>query len=202
MNNKQATTLFILILILQSCNVFKPKPSNEDKSHNIYLYQNGEEKLIGHEIEVEKKNFSIRFLNKRYNSNNKEFNSVKLASFLNIEEINKIKTGKSTSDFECFEPGSGMAPDVSGKYESLIFNNSGCHYLIYENSESKRLNLLEDFGEILKLEFEINALYYNGNEEKMSETKLNEFYLAILIDRNLDEIIDKNELYKVKVKIK
>ena len=85
--------------------------------------------------------------------------------------MEKIKVGMKTQDLPCFELGSGMAPDVSGKYESLIFNNSGHHYLIYENSDSKRLNLLKTEKEYQKLEFEINRLYFDNKDISMKETE-------------------------------
>jgi len=95
-----------------------------------------------------------------------------------------------------------MAPAKSGKYESLIFNNRGHHYTFYENRKSNRLKLIDDSGNLLKLEFEINSLYYNNKKVKMENTELKEFYIAFLIDRNLNGIIDNGELNKLTIKIK
>ncbi len=202
MKNKQIINILILVGLLSSCGIFKKNTNMNNNTNTIYISQNGKERMMTNEIEVERTKFSLQFFNKKYDSEKNEFNSVKIASFLDLKELEKVQKAKNTSELECFELGSGMAPSRSGKYESLIFNNSGCHYLIYKNKESKRLNLIEDLGNILKLEFEIKSLYYNGKEEKMSETSLKEFYLAIFIDRNLNDIIDKDELYKVKIKIK
>ena len=45
-------------------------------------------------------------------------------------------------------------------------------------------------------------IFNNNAEVKMPETELEEFYLAILIDKNLNEKIDHGELNKLTVKVK
>ena len=152
-------------------------------------------------IEVERKEFSLRFFHKKYDSENNKFYAVQIAAFTDKHELDKIKLGMFKTDLPCFITGSGMAPYSSGKYETLIFNNSGHHYIFYENSDSKRVNLIKNKGTLLQLEFEINALYYNNKEVKMKNTNLNEFYLAFYIDKNLNGIIDIDELNKITVKL-
>ena len=177
----------------------------KNTKNGLIIFQNGVETSVNNlseTIEIDKKEFSLRFYNKKYDSENKEFHSAQIAAFVDKSEFDKVKVGLSKADIPCFEPGSGMAPDKSGKYETLIFNNNGHHYTIYENPESERLNLLEDSGKFLKLEFEINSLYYDTMEVKMTDTKLKEFYIAFLIDRNLNGTIDKGELKKLTFKIK
>jgi len=209
--NKMKTFRLITILTLvlgltQGCKTLKVgKGSNESFKTQLTIFQNSNEITIDDPselIEVERSEFSLRFYNMKYDSENKRFYSAQIAAFTDKTEFDKIKTGLSKTDLPCFEPGSGMAPDRSGKYESLIFNNSGHHYTTYENSESKRLNLLEESNGLLKLEFEINALYYDSKEVNMAETELKEFYLAFLIDKNLNGTIDNGELNKLTIKIK
>ena len=206
MNNRTILIIFLIgiLTFAQSCNSYKKNSGSiNEKFEELYLFQNGTEKLIkSKSILVEKKEFSIRFFNKKYNAGKNEFYSAQIAAFLDIKELDKIRVGAKKQDLPCFEPGSGMAPDKNGKYEALIFNNSGHHYLIYENSKSKRLNLIEKGAVYQKLEFVIKSLYYHKKEVPMQETNLSKFYLAILIDRNLNGIIDDNELTKLTVKIK
>jgi len=203
---KTTLILTLLVIFMQGCKTLKNSKGKEENSiTKLTIYQNGVETTIispYETVEIDKKEFSLRFYNNRYNSESKEFYSAQIAAFINKSELDKVKIGISKSDLSCFEPGSGMAPYRSGKYESLIFNNSAHHYTIYENSESKRLNLLDDSEKLLKLEFEINSLYYDNTEVRMSDTKLDEFYIAFLIDRNLNGIIDKGELNKLTIKIK
>ncbi|WGD33807.1 hypothetical protein [Olleya sp. YS] len=206
MNNTNKLHILIIgILVLtQSCKSLK-NATNESKTAEITLYQNGNEKIIPKgtsSIAINKDQFSLRFYNKKYNSVTEKYYATQIGAFIDPNDLEKIKVGMKTQDLPCFELGSGMAPDTSGKYESLIFNNSGHHYLNYENSDSKRLNLLKTEKEYRKLEFEINRLYLNNKDVSMRETELSTFYLAILIDENLNGIIEKGELTKLTVDIK
>jgi hypothetical protein len=200
------TILTLVIGFTQACKTLKVgKGNKEGFTTQLYVFQNGTEHPIinfSETIEIDRKEFSLRFYNKKYDSENKKFYSAQIAAFTDKSEFDKLKTDISKSNLPCFELGSGMAPDRSGKYESLIFKNNGHHYTTYENSESKRLNLLKDLGELLKLEFEINSLYYDSKEVKMTETDLKEFYIAFLIDKNLNGTIDKGELNMLIIKIK
>lgn len=200
------TIITTALCLTLACKTLKLGKGNKDSFNTqLTVFQNGNEQPINNlseTIEIEKIGFSLRFYNKKYNSENKKFYSAQIAAFKDKSEFDKLNTGMSKSDLPCFEPGSGMAPDRSGKYETLIFNNRGHHYAPYENSDSKRLNLLEDSGGLLKLEFEINSLYYENKEVEMTETELKEFYIAFLIDKNLNGIIDKGELNKLTIKLK
>lgn len=181
------------------------KENKESFLTQLTVFQNGAEHPINNfseSIEIDRRDFSFRFYNKKYDSENKKFYAAQIAAFSDKSEMDKLKIGLAKSDIPCFEPGSGMAPDESGKYESLIFNNSAHHYVLYENAESKRANLLKDSGELIRLEFEIKSLSYHNKDVKMAETDLKEFYIAFLIDKNLNGIIDTGELNKLTIKIK
>ncbi|WP_400079014.1 hypothetical protein [Winogradskyella sp. R77965] len=208
MKTNKIRPLLLLIgisVLTHSCKSLKSqKKSTESKFDQLFLYQNGKEKIISQESEsitIDKNNFSLRFYNKKYNSEAKEYYSAQVAAFLDIEDLDKVKIGMKKQELSCFNSGSGMAPDYSGKYENLIFNSTGSHYLIYKNSDSKRLNLLNSINEYQKLEFEINRLYYNNASVSMKDTQLSTFYLAILIDRNLNGVIENNELTKMIIQL-
>jgi hypothetical protein len=199
--------LTFIITLTHVCKTLKNPTSKSEKDVDVafFVFQDDREILINNDaeaVELERAEFSLRFYNKRYNPEEKGFYSTQIAAFLNKSELDKIKFGMSKSELAFFEPGSGMAPAKSGKYEMLIFKSSGHHYTFYEDSESKRLKLLDESGELLKLEFEIAALYLNGEEVQMEDTNLSEFYTAVLIDRNLNGIIDKGELLKLTVQLK
>jgi len=200
------TILTLVIGLTDSCRTLKEGKGNKGSfTTQLTVFQNGTERTINdlsETIEIDKKEFSLRFYNKKYDSENKKFYSAQIAAFIDKSVFDNLKVGLSKSELPCFEPGSGMATDRRGKYKSLIFNNSGHHYTMYENTESKRLNLLEETRKLLKLEFEINSLYYDNKEVEMTKTDLKEFYIAFLIDKNLNGTIDKGELNKLTIKIK
>lgn len=202
-------TVFLLTLFItlsQACKTSKNMSKvYGNNSNGLTVFQNNKELPLKHlydSVEIERKKFSLRFYNKQYDSENKAYYSAQIAAFIDKNEFNKIKTGMPKSETSCFSPGSGMAPAKSGKYESLIFNKYGHHYAFYENPESKRLNLIDDTGERLKLEFEINALHYNNKDVNIENSNLDVFYIALFIDQNLNGIIDKGELNKLVIKFK
>lgn len=201
--------LFILgigILILtQSCKSSKASlASNNDNIKSLYFHQNEKEKVIDSEaITIAREKFAIRFFNKKYNAENKEYYAARIVALLKTSELDVIKTGMRLANMPRFSEGTAMAGKIGG-YENLIFSNDGHHYLYYENAINRRLNLVKEGDLYQKLGFEIRGFlfYENGTKIPISESKLNEFYLAILIDRNLNGIIDDGELRKVTVILK
>ena len=206
MKSRIIIILIICLAAVQACKTAQvSEKENKDTLKEISVVQNGKEfKLLGEDCEIliDRDVFSIRFRNKRYDSENKKFYSARVAAFVNRLELQEVKSGMSKSEIKCFSPGTGISPSRSGKYESLFIGKGGHHYLVYENSESKRLKKIDEKDDLLTLEFEINRLFQNGEDEKMSDTELNEFYLAILIDRNLNNVVDEGELKRVTVRIK
>jgi hypothetical protein len=170
----------------------------------IAIYQDDTETEARNEeeIQIRRAKFAIRFSSKRYNSSKEQFYAAEIAAFLDKSELTKINEGMSTEDIPCFEPGSGMATASNGFYESIIFNNAGHHYLYFETKKDRRVNLISENNGMLRLEFPITNLFLNEKDIKLEKTNLPEFYLAILIDRNLNNVIDKGELTKLTIKIK
>lgn len=202
MNIRPLFLLSSVLILTQSCHVLKSKKSvSSNKFDEIYLYQNGEKILVGDTITVTPEKFSFQFYNKKYKPEKQAFYAIQLASFLDIKELEKVKIGQKTAEVPFLEPGSGMAPHASGQYEALFLNRFGHHYLFYQNADKRRLNLIKTQGEQLQLEFVIKTLSIDGKEEQISETDVNEFYVVIFIDRNLNKIIDERELSKLTIQL-
>ena len=198
----------ILLISIQALTLigifsFKILKTNDylENKENIVIHQQNNEIILQSEsqINIKREKFSIRFSNKAYNSSLKEFNATQIAAFLDKSELSKIKIGVSVNDIPCFAPGTGMAPSENGFYESITFENSAHHYLFYENQNDRRVNLINENKNILRLEFPVNKFNLNGKDVKIEKTKLSEFYLAIFIDSNFNDIIDMGELTKVTV---
>lgn len=195
-----STTL--ILLCSAAMPIKRPSKKVVDK---LYLFQNNKEIEIKGEnakIKIDKSKFSLRFYNKRYNPDAKELYAAQIAAFSDKSELDKCEIGMLEADIPYFSPGSGIAADRNNGYKELYLNNYGHHYLYYKDTAYKRLNLLGESGKILKLEFGIDKLQYNDREVKLSDTDLEEFYLAIFIDRNLNGIIDDGELHKLTIKLK
>ena len=178
---------------------------SETEINEVILFQNGVETTLKDDyqvLEISRDEFSIRFINRRYNSQDRLFYVAQISAFQDETLLESINVGSSKSDTPCFGLGTGMAPSESGSYESLILNGRAHHYLLYENRKSRRLKLLNDYGDYLKLEFNINTLLVEGEEQALFESEISEFNMAIFIDRDLDAVIDPTELHKLKIRFK
>ncbi len=176
----------------------------DNKFDKIFIFQNGKEVEIdrnSYELKIEKKPFSIRFYNKKYDSEKNEFYAVQVGAFLEEDVLKKMDINMLQDEVPCFEAGTGMACTQVG-YESLIFNNQGNHYLTYESDDETRLTRIESEGDWFKLAFEINKMTIKNTDIDIENINIKQFYLAILIDKNLDDKIDKGELTKLKIVFK
>lgn len=203
---KFITILAIGIFGFSNCQVNKAGVDSNGQgkidTNSIYIFQNGVETIIPNtqkEVLIDKEAFAIRFYNKEYiGGKDGKYYSAQLAAFLDKTDLDDLLVGKKNTETSSFTPGRGMASSISGKYESLVFREETHHYLMYGANNKERLNLIEKHNDYMKLEFEVNAFSYNDKDEiKIPDTELKEFYLAILIDRNLNGVIDENELRKL-----
>ena len=212
MNSLKA--IFLIIILLYSCQTSQSlTTANSDVSTNqkntIYIYQNGEERAIkkkSETIELDKNSFSIRFYNHAYHST--KYNATQIAVFLTNREFEKIHTGLAIKNIPCFAPGTGYAMYGDGSDKDLLFETDldrpGHHYLYYKNATNRRLNLIDEWEDLLKLEFEVNEFCIRNPDNSItttpiSSTNITEFFMAILIDRNLNDTIDFGELHTLTI---
>lgn len=196
--------LITVVISAQACKAIKQEKQDSD-AIQLSVFQNGKETPINKlekTVHLKKSPFSLRFFNRKYDLDNKKFYAAQIAAFTNKAEFDKITIGSSKADLAYFEPGSGMAAHRSRMYEALFIDKVGHHYTFYQNTNNRRLNLLDDTGELPKFEFEINALHYNDTQVNISDSNINKLYIAFLIDKNLNGIIDKGELHKLIIKLK
>lgn len=203
--------IMVLPAILSS---FIPKKSSEvsafEKEHGyqtvsneIFLYQNAYEEVIpagSESIMIDRKPFSIRFFNKRYNRDNKDFYAARIAAFIDDTEFSKIQVGKEIETLSPFLSGTGLAGYEDKQYEFLYFLDYAHQYTFYHNEDDKRLTLIEAFNGYLKLAFDIKGFYFSDVENyPIVSSQIPEIYFVLLIDRNLNNVIDEGELNKFKI---
>ena len=154
-------------------------------------------------IELERKPFSIRYLGKRYNAEQKKFYAASIAVLENIKDIGHLTVGMSTSKTTYLEPGSGMAAASDGYGDTLLVTATGHYYLFYETESEKRVNLISKKANILELEWNISGFDLSETTDRsFSRMKKSTLYFVIFFDRNSDEIIDEGELKVVTVNFK
>ncbi|MDB4161776.1 hypothetical protein N9772_05365 [Bacteroidia bacterium] len=170
-----------------------------DKLEQVYICQNGEEQLLQDKVTIVKSKFSIRFYN--YGYDDKLRYHARLRVTEHKRNFKKNKIGSITNDFSNvpFSNGWGIASQSNG-YKRLWFLENGFHYLYYKNDKDRTVKLIERADNLLKLDFEINNFTIGeGSLNGIEDIPTDQFYLAIYIDRNLNNTIDKGELFKCKL---
>ena len=154
-------------------------------------------------IEIERKPFSIRYFGKRYNPEQKLFYAAQIAVLDNRKDIGVLTVGMSAENTTYFEPGSGMAQNENCNDYIMAVNESGHHYLIYENESHRRVDLISKKANILELQWNVSGVNFRQTKDlSFSEMKKSTLYFVIFLDRNLDDIIDEGELKVVTVNFK
>lgn len=145
--------------------------------------------------------FSIKYFGRKYDASGGKFYSAQIAVIDNQTDTVQL-LGQPLKNITYFQPGTGMAPGVNGMYDTVVITNTGHHYLIYENEKEKRVNKLSKNGDYLEFEWKISAAFYQGKDVQFSELKLSTLYFIIFMDRNLNRIVDTDELKVVKATFK
>ena len=154
-------------------------------------------------IEIERKPFSIRYFGKRYNTEQRLFYAAQIAVLDNRKDIGVLSVGMSAENTTYFEPGSGMAQNENCNDYIMAVNESGHHYLIYENESHRRVDLISKKANILELQWNVSGVNFRQTKDlSFSEMKKSTLYFVIFLDRNLDDIIDEGELKVVTVNFK
>jgi len=205
--NKAKVNVLILVLFA----TLFANASPQQNVNDYIIFQDGIEKTVpvyNGVITLERDAFSIRFYNKKYNIDKKETYDVKLAGFINEREWNKVKSGLEVEKSPFFDGGSAYAVTQEGAYNGFFFSDGdddylgGSHHLVYGHPELKTALLLKKAGDHFKLEFKVEYLFIKEQLVKVADTRLSEFYIALVNDTNLDGIVDEDELTKVVIKLK
>ncbi len=173
------------------------------KYEGITIYQNGIE-VVGRDniFYMDTAAFSIHFYNKMYDADNNKFYAARLVAEYSEDQIPTIKPGLSINSIPCFMPGTGLAANASYGYTSLTMSSTAHHYLYYQDEEHKRVNKIGEKKGYSLFEFSTDSLNFWGEYESMQQTKVSQFYLALLIDRNLNGMVDEGEYQIITIRIK
>jgi len=203
-NFSKITFTLICISILISCGT--KKISNSSPKHtDMFLSQGNKEILIndGQMIDLNKDEFEIRFFNKKYESNTKKGYAALIAFSFDKEDFNNYKIGDPIIGNPYFEPGTGMAPNKSGFYESIFIKKNAACYLFYDNENDRRVDLIKDLNNgFLKLNFPVKRFIYKDKDKEIKMCEFNQINVAILLDWNLNKVIDNNELKRFTINFK
>lgn len=198
------------ILVLGSCKTKQVATETETPntsphiSYPVSIVQKDQETIIKNEnqtLQLKADEFSIRFFNKKYDYENNQPYAAQIALFTEKEILNNISVGMDKEMISYFRIGTGIAASRENRYDEIYIDPKIHHYITYDPvEENKRADLISKKGDMLHLDFPVLALYMNDTTIPMNEIEMNQLYLIILIDINLNSIIDNGELTKVILK--
>ncbi len=201
-NMKQKIQILIRILfvsfVLPLCSC-----SQESAHNNLKFVQGDRIFLISRSVDsisLDRKAFALRYFCRQYDEKKEKFYSAQIAILENPNDLSFLKIGQSVNDVPYFEPGTGMAPGINDMYDTIFISNIGHHYLIYENEKNKSVFFVSRSKDVLELEWKIAASFYEQRNIQFSELKLEYLYFVVFIDKNLNKIINEDELKIIKVK--
>ncbi len=201
MNNKFSKLSLTFILFLSIQTAF----TQEDFTSKISFLQGNNTTQVTHKTEtvfLERKPFSIKFFNKKYNSDKSLFYSMQVSILANPADTLILTSEKKIDKIPYFEPGTGMAPGYSNMYDTIFITNEGHHYITYENEADKRANLISEKNGMHELEWKLLVANYQEKEVPFDLLKLNTLYFVFLNNKNLNGKIEKDELQIVIVNFK
>lgn len=147
--------------------------------------------------------FSIQFYTKKYDWDAKKPYTTKIAVLLSKNKWDKVESGGKVEDSAYFEGGSAFAIARDYRYNALFFSDmdddylGGSHNMRYgEKKENKTADLLKQTGDYFKLTFDVNTLFIDSRMIKIEDSEIQNLFFMIFSDRNLDGIIDEDELIK------
>jgi hypothetical protein len=153
-------------------------------------------------VVLAKQPFSIVYYGKRYDSQKEKFHAMQVAVLKDPADTLKLAVGKNINDVAYLEPGSGMAPGGRGLYDAIVITNAGHHYLYYENEAERRVSRVSVVNDLLELEWHISGASIDDDDIPLAKLTVPALYFVFFQDRNLNEIIDAQELKIVKVMLK
>jgi hypothetical protein len=192
MRHKLQQILTSLILFFTTICLF-----SQEQTNKLSFLQDDIQTQLNKKTEtvfLKRKLFSVRFMNEKYDEETSQFHSMKVAILSNPKDTLILATEKEIDLIPFFAPGSGMAPGVNNMYDTIFITNNGSHYIIYDGEDDNRAYLISKENQTLELEWKILAANYKDKFFQLDKLKLSTLYFVLLIDKNLNDIIDENEL--------
>ncbi|MBI3133717.1 MAG: hypothetical protein HYZ14_03490 [Bacteroidetes bacterium] len=170
----------------------------------IFIYQNGAEFQVKNDtvFQLPRNPFSIRYFSRMWNEKAKKFYTAQIAGFVNKSEMLAVRTGMKTDLIPCFSPGTGMAPDRSGFYTEFIIRSYAHHYLLYENEQNRRVQLISAGRDFSYFDFAIASFYIDDMTYSVNDFPYPELFLVVFIDDNLNNRTDAGELTRFTIQFK
>lgn len=113
------------------------------------------------------------------------------------------RTDEPQGDHMFFAPGMGMAVDASGGYESFVLRDNHAHHYLVDIPSDPRMRRVTRLGpDSPDVAFAVSAFDWEDRTYSIADLPLDEVYLAVFVDRDLDDFIDPGELVRFTLRLR
>jgi hypothetical protein len=197
----------IVVLLFVSCSAKKdslsPLPSKTETVKPTFysLIQGGQINKLkkgSQSLKVSKDEFQLQFPLQKYNPDLELFYAVKIA--LSTSSLEEATLGFDSRSSLTLGPASGLA--TAGLYETFYITE-GNHYIMFYPEKLERCTKIKDINESTILgSINVKQINFKEKDYLLNELPLEQLYVTIFNDENLNNFIDDGELYEVLLNFK
>ena len=198
--------LIFVALFLWKCSS-TDHPVNAAKS-NFTLVQNG--KLYNLDkpnvsVNLEKKPFDLYFNQYPYVEEKSEWYALQMAATVSKSALASVKKGSIEDSHPFFGAGQSRAAHSDRSCDYLIVDNDGHQYLYYSSEQNRRCTKVKALTDgKYQYKIRIKELWRYGIEDdavEIEKSSVDEFYLILFCNYDLDKSIDEGEYTIVQVRL-
>jgi hypothetical protein len=149
-------------------------------------------------VKLNRDSFAIIFQSKKYNEKKKKWFATQIAAITCDSCVTTLKPGQPIEAIPFFSEGTGLAAEDFG-YQNLFIDNEAHHYITYTDQKDRRAEYISENGDYVKLRWNISLAYYNDLDVEFSKLPVNQLYLVLINDDNLNKVADEDEMLIVLV---
>ena len=204
MQMKKALSILIIMLFV-ACSVSKKNiKAKKNKSGNTVTLNGKSVNSRNGELIISRDSISLEFDILPYNSETKELHVAQIAATSDDSNLKYFQEGPITNNNPFYSPtGTWIVPSHNNTYNCMYVGNSGHHYIYYESESDKRATLIKKYknGKV-RLKWSVNCFSIDKKDIQINNSIIDQLYLMVFIDQNLNDIIEKGEYSLFKIKFK
>ena len=152
-------------------------------------------------ITLRPEEFSIEYLNKAYQEKKNLFYAAQALVTDSSADVN-LQEGTKIESIQYFEAGTGFAAEKKQVIYYPILSYDGHQYLYYVSNKEKRVDKIGTSGNWDIYKWTLKGVYQYDAEMDWNIYDNDQVHIALIIDRNLDGILQKGELFNVHINFK
>lgn len=177
-------------------------PAQDLTNLGLKIIQDGKEFVIQsteQNINLTKDKFEIIFNLKKDDDIAQKYYAARIVADVDPDIFKQFEVDKKFEEIPSLAIGTSMAGPKDAPYNCIFFDDQAHHYIFYNNEDEKRVNLISKEEDILQVGFDIENYCMQDFEINISNSNFEEIFMVFFIDKNLNEIVEDGEFFKLKI---